>query len=373
MKGSSNGGLRRARSAVLAAALAVLAAFATIGAGQDAAAQPGTSPHIVYTGGGGFTDSVVFATDRSGNAIVLSETAEPFATINGGLVAFTRHDPKVPFASNVLVKDAVTGERIYRVTDSRWPLIFDDGTSLLFFPDNNGRDVPDDRDPFVSSVWFRDLETGVERRLAQFEGGDLYPLQTAVSPDGQVTAFTEGNDTFLFEWNIWVAGVDGTDLEQITTDDRSLYPSFSPDGQTIAFTHLRPEAPCSASVYLMGIDGSNARPLARGSCDAVLLRPVWLDDSTLVVWRWEPTGRGFNKPMGLLRISAETGEVLGEIVSGRVMDFAVSREAGQVVYRMKKGRIAVYDAATDSSCSVPGGRDAPFGHAHVDGSLELAI
>jgi Tol biopolymer transport system component len=170
-----------------------------------------------------------------------------------------------------------------------------------------------------------------------------------------------------------VASVDGTDLEQITTDDRSLYPSFSPDGQTIAFTHLRPEAPCSASVYLMGIDGSNARPLARGSCDAVLLRPVWLDDSTLVVWRWEPTDRGFNKPTGLLRISAETGEVLGEIVSGRVMDFAVSREAGQVVYRMKKGRIAVYDAATDSSSSVPGGRDAPFGHVHVDGSLELAI
>ena len=188
-----------------------------------------------------------------------------------------------------------------------------------------------------------------------------------------MTAFTEGNDTFLFEWNIWVASVDGTDLEQITTDDRSLYPSFSPDGQTIAFTHLRPEAPCSASVHLMGIDGSNARPLARGSCDAVLLRPVWLDDSTLVVWRWEPTDRGFNKPTGLLRISAETGEVLGEIVSGRVMDFAVSREAGQVVYRMKKGRIAVYDAATDSSSSVPGGRDAPFGHVHVDGSLELAI
>ncbi|HEX6330555.1 MAG TPA: hypothetical protein VF129_04605 [Actinomycetota bacterium] len=370
MGGTSKVGARRcARLVVLGAALSV----AAVGAHAPASAQPETSPHIVYTGGGGFTDSAVVATDQAGNAVVLSEAAEPFATINAGLVAFTRHHRRVQFASDVIIKDAVTGERIHKVLDARWPLLFHDGTSLLFFPDNNGRDVPEDRDLYVSSVWFRDLETGAERRLAQFEGDDLHPLQTAASPDGQQVAFSYGNDFFLFVWNIWVASVDGTSLEQITTDDRSLYPSFSPDGETIAFTHHRPGAPCSASVHLMGVDGSDARRLARGSCDAVLLRPVWLDDTTLVVWRWERTDRRFNRPAGLLRVSAETGEVLGEIVSGRVSDFAVAREAGQVVYRLKNGRIVVYDVASDTSFTVPGGRDIPFGHVHIDGSLELAI
>jgi hypothetical protein len=369
MGGSLKAGAHgRVRAAVLAAALSV----ATVVFGIDPA-KGGAPPHIVYTGGGGFTDSTVVATDQAGNAVVLSEEAEPFATINGGLVALTRHHRRVSFASDVIIKDAVTGDRVDKIVDARWPLLFDDGTSLLFYPDNNGRDVPEDRDPYVSSVWFRDLETGEERRLAHFKGGDLNQLETAVSPDGQQVAFTRGNDTFLFVWNVWVASVDGSSRERITTDDRSLYPSFSPDGQTIAFTHLRPGAPCRANVHLMGVDGSDAHRLARGSCDAVLLRPIWLDDTTLVVWRWERTDRGFNRPAGLLSVSAETGEVLGTIATGWVSDFAVAREAGQVVYRMKHGRILVYDATSETSFRVPGGRDQPFGHVHVDGSLELAI
>jgi dipeptidyl aminopeptidase/acylaminoacyl peptidase len=358
---------RRAALVFLAAALSV-----AIIAGSDAFAQDESSPHIVYTVSRSFLDSTVVATDQTGDAVVLSEKAEPFATINSGLVAFARHRRRVTFASDVIIKDAQTGERVYKVVDARWPLLFDGGTSLLFFPDNNGRDVPEDRDQYVSSVWFRDLETGEERRLAQFVGSDLHQLETAVSPDGQQVAFTRGNETFLFVWNIWVASVDGTSLEQITTDDRSLYPSFSPDGQSIAFTYHRPGVPCSASVHLMDVDGSNARRLAAGSCDAVLLRPIWLDATTLVVWRWERTDRGFNRPAGLLTVSSETGEVLAEIATGWVSDFAVARQAGQVVYRLKHGRIVVYDAASDTSFTVPEGRNRP-GHVHVDGSLELAI
>jgi hypothetical protein len=361
---------RRTALLVLTAALFVTAVTAGADAAQGADPSP---PLIVYTGGGGFLESTIVATDQLGNSVLLSEKAEPFATINGGMVAFTKHRARNTFASDVIVKDAVTGERVHRVVDARWPLLFGDGSSLLFFPDNNGRDLPEDRDQYVSSVWFRDLDTGVERRLAQFKGGDRYQLQTAVSPDGQQVAFTRGNDTFLFVYNIWVASVDGTSLTRISDDDRSLYPSFSPDGQTIAFTHLRPGAPCSASVHLMGMDGSNAHRLVRGSCDAILLRPVWLDDSTLVVWEWQRTDRGFNRPAGLLRISAETGDVLGTIATGWVSDFAVARTSGQVVYRMKRGRMLVYDAASDTSVTVPGGRDQPYGYVHIDGSLELAI
>jgi hypothetical protein len=65
--------------------------------------------------------------------------------------------------------------------------------------------------------------------------------------------------------------------------------------------------------------------------------------------------------------------VLGTIATGCVSDFAVARATGQVVYRLKLGRMFVYDAASDISVKVPGGRDQRFGYVHIDGSLELAI
>lgn len=74
-----------------------------------------------------------------------------------------------------------------------------------------------------------------------------------------------------------------------------------------------------------------------------------------------------------MTISAETGEVLEEFVTGWVGDYAVAREARQVVFRMKSSRIAVHDFASGDTFTVPGGRDFPFGHLHIDGSLELAI
>jgi hypothetical protein len=88
--------------------------------------------------------------------------------------------------------------------------------------------------------------------------------------------------------------------------------------------------------------------------------------------RWERTVRGFNRAAGLVTISAQTGEVLDEIVSGQVNDFAVAREAGLIAFRMRNSRIAVHDVMIGDTSRVPGGREIPLGHLHVDGSLELA-
>ena len=88
--------------------------------------------------------------------------------------------------------------------------------------------------------------------------------------------------------------------------------------------------------------------------------------------RWERTVRGFNRAAGLVTISAQTGEVLDEIVSGQVNDFAVAREAGLIAFRMRNSRIAVHDVMIGDTSRVLGGREIPLGHLHVDGSLELA-
>jgi hypothetical protein len=358
---------RRIASGIALAALVLVL-------GLEAGVSAGPAPRIIFTGSEDGIHTRLRSTDLNGSAIQLSPDAEQFATINGGLAAFTRHHRRNMFASDVVIEDAATGGRVHTVSDARFPLIFGGGTALLFLPDNNGTEAAGERDRFVHSLWYRDLVSGEEQRLADLHDldPDLHVLHLAASPDAQQVAFTHGNDAFLFEWNLWVSNVNGTGLQRLTTDDRSLYPSFSPDGRTVAFTHLNPNRRCSGSVHLMDADGSNARRLTAGSCDAILLRPIWLDDQRLVVWRWERTVRGFNRAAGLVTISAQTGEVLDEIVSGRVHDFAVAREAGLIALRMRNGRIAVHDVMIGDTSPVPGGRELPFGHLHVDGSLELA-
>jgi hypothetical protein len=343
--------------------------------GLEAGVSAGPVPRIIFTGSEDGIHTRVRSTDLNGNAIQLSPDAEPFATINGGLVAFTRHHRRNTFASDVLIEDATTGDRVHTVSDARYPLIFGSGTAMLFLPDNNGTEAAGERDPFVHSLWYRDLLSGEEQRLADLHDldPDLHILHLAASADAQQVAFTHGNDAFLFEWNIWVSNVNGTGLQQLTTDDRSLYPSFSPDGQTVAFMHFDRERRCSGAVHLMDADGSNPRRLAGGSCDAIWLRPIWLDDQTLVVWRWERTERRFNRPAGLVTMSAQTGQVIDEFVTGSVSDFAVAREAGLVALRMRNSRITAHDFATGETSLVPGGREIPLGHLHVDGSLELAV
>lgn len=243
-------------------------------AGSLSLGRTGAEDHL--HGLGGCIHTRLRSADLNGNAIQLSADAEPFATINGGLAAFTRHHRRNTFASDVMIEDATTGERVSMVEDARYPLIFDGGTALLFLPDNAGRLAPGDRDEFVHSVWYRDLVSGQELRLADLH--DLDPtcrsstsrrLRTRNrwrSPTATTRSCSNGTSGSR-TWN-------GTGLRQLTTDDRSLYPSFSADGRTIAFTHLNPNRRCSGSVHLMDADGSNARRLAAGTCEAILLRPI---------------------------------------------------------------------------------------------------
>ena len=349
-----------------------LMVFAVFAAGADAAGVP-TVPRVSFEGE--IAGMRVVSTANPRRTLERFDDVEPWATISGGTVAVARHLERRPFASNVILYDAVTGERVDRIVDARYPLLFDEGTKAVYLPDNHGRLTDEDRDEFSNSVWYSDLAPGQEEvRLAQFIDGDFYPLHLAVSPDSEYLAFTVGNDSYLFEWNIYVAKLDRTEpLVQITTDDRSMYPSFSPDGQTIAFTSFDTTAEgCGQSVHLMDADGQNARSLFEGTCENSLSRPVWVDDETLITMRWSKRADGSTRPAGLVTVSATTGEILGQPVTGPVRDFAVARDRGQVAFRLRSGEIGLLDVATGEITTVPGGTDPRGWHLHVEGSLELA-
>ena len=270
--------------------------------------------------------------------------------------------------------DAATGERRYRIKDARFPLVFGDGAGVVFLPDNDGSSDPGDRDPYVNSVWFRDVASGDEVKLAQFTDGDLRPLQLAASPDGSRVAFTEGDDTFLFTWDIWLAATDGSSLTALTTDGQSLYPSFSPDGGTVAFAHTEGSDGGTTGIRVIDVDGTNGRTLTTGTCHRSLTRPVWLDADTLVAWWWAQAGNGSAfRPKGLVEIDVATGAVTRTLVRGFVVDFGVSRGLDAIVMRLRDGSLARCDLACASTVPIRGGTRLPGFHVHVAGSFEQAI
>lgn len=361
----------------LAASAALLGVVATVGgpaapAGAAAAsATAGGDPtvaRLVYDTWDGDVPVAVTAS-LGGDVTERFTEAEPFASTTEGLVAVARHSYPDPFRSDVTIADATTGQVREVVPDARYPLLFDKGDGLLFLPDNQGSGGGDERDPYVNSVWYRDLTTGTERRLARFTDGDVRPLQLAASPNGNRAAFSVGDESRL-RWDIWVSSVHGT-ARQVTSDGQSLYPSFSPDGRTIAYTHQDGPDGCSTEVRLMDVDGADQRTLAAGSCERSLIRPVWLDRETIVAWQWTGDDTGY-RPSALVAVSSTTGDVR-TIVSGRVFDFSVSRTLGLVAFRVVDGRIGIWDPDTGDVVTVAGGAARRGGHLHVDGALEQAV
>jgi Tol biopolymer transport system component len=83
---------------------------------------------------------------------------------------------------------------------------------------------------------------------------DGYP---SFSPDGSTIVFTSlrVSRPAPYDYEIWTARIDGTDLHQIThNQSRNRYPVFSPDGAFIYYTG-------PGSVWRMKLDGSDAKKL----------------------------------------------------------------------------------------------------------------
>jgi dipeptidyl aminopeptidase/acylaminoacyl peptidase len=366
--------MRRSTRVGRTLAVALVAASWVLAASSVAPAA-GAPPIIAYSGTADELDQVWTARLDGTIAERFTHPAdygEPWTSIGGGLVAVTKHRTDRFFASGVHLYDARTGEERFTIGDARYPLVVWGGTGVMFLPDNLGTNRPNERDPSSRSVWFKDLMTGKEVRLMQVENPDFSVGQLAASPTEDLLAFTETNETFLFERNILLVRPGGGGLRYLTTDGESYSPSFSPDGRTVAMQKDGPDV-CTGGLATKQINGTGLDRFFRNTCEMRLSRPIWIDDQRVVAqWRQPRPAGGFSVERGLVIVDTRTGDVSAPFVEGRVTSYAVSRVRDLIAYRTVRGAIGVYDIASGQVTGVPGGRRLPGTYLHLDGALELS-
>ena len=339
----------------LAVAIAALAiAIAATPSGADGV------PQLAYTGGASLARTALL----DGTVVHRFRNLEPFASLDGNVLVGSRPTPKGT-GSNLIGFDATTGAVLFKVRDGRFPLATQGGGDVAFLPDFNGAG-PNERDPSVNSVWWFDVASRRAHRLVRFRNPDRIPLALAASAGGRLVAIGHGNDVDLFESDIYVARTDVHRVRRVTTSGKAWYPSFNADGTQVAYNFRNPQDPCSGGIHLIHVDGTHDTTLVKGKCARVLLRPIWLDASTIVAWWWDQTG-----PQGLVSVDATTGDVT-TLVTGPVVDFSVSRSLGKIAYRLTDDSLHVYDVASTTTTDLAGGSELPGGRVWLEGSLELA-
>lgn len=119
----------------------------------------------------------------------------------------------------------------------------------VFMLDESRSEVPQLFVIPVSGGRFRKL-TGDEFQLREF----------AVSPDGRSIAFTAA--IRRSDWEIYVINSDGTDLRQLTDNQRvqDIEPAWSPNSRQIAFTSNRDG---NQEIYVMNADGRDPRNISQ--------------------------------------------------------------------------------------------------------------
>lgn len=173
-------------------------------------------------------------------------------------------------ASVVLTReDGMTAEQ---------PRISPDGTQVVY---TRFRDPIDSN--AGTAIFVADLEGGRERQLTDWELFAAHPdwatNDRIVFNTYDLGAFQDTTEPA----NLYTVGIDGTDLEQLTTfgdhDTRATQPRWTPDGSGIVFTQVDGEGFGARRLAYIGADGTGMRFLTPDPIDGThpQLRPVLVE------------------------------------------------------------------------------------------------
>lgn len=172
----------------------------------------------------------------------------PAYSPDGSLIAFT--STQGGDGQQIWVMDSGGGFQQQLTTegineDPSWSA---DGRQIAFASSRSGS----------TQIWVMNSDGSSQRRITNVDdvGG-----RNSWSPDGRALAFYAGRREDRSR-NIYLIGITGGEISQLTFDGDNLAPSFSPDGGWIAFTSYRDG---DNDIYVMRPDGTNAINLTQNS------------------------------------------------------------------------------------------------------------
>ncbi len=208
-----------------------------------------------------------------------------------------------------IVYVAETGSRKARI--KRLAIMDQDGENQKYL--TNGRDLvltprfsPNSQEILYMSykggvprVYLRDLQTGREESLGQFEGMSFAPR---FNNDGNrmVMSIAKEGTTNIYEMDLR-----SRRLRQLTRSPAiDTSPSYSPDGNQIVFTSDRGG---KQALYVMGANGASVRRISFG--DGAYSAPVWSPRGDLIAFTKQTRGRFY---IGVMRPDGSGERLLTE-------------------------------------------------------------
>jgi eukaryotic-like serine/threonine-protein kinase len=117
-------------------------------------------------------------------------------------------------------------------------------------------------------------------------GGDAVQITRGSGPDFGMKISADGTRLLYYQQrtvsNLWIAGLDGSNPRQLTSEDRRLTsPALSPDGRMILFEVWGADfAKLERSVAVMNLDGSARHEVTSG--DGICTQPMWSPDGNWI-------------------------------------------------------------------------------------------
>lgn len=229
-------------------------------------------------------------------------------------------------------------------------------TSISWFPDSVHLIVALAGDHRDSSLWQISTMGGEPRKLVE---DGRFP---AVSPDGQQFAFIAGK---ALRERIWVAAIDGTQLQQLVGQDGDLFGgiAWSPNGQQLAYTTARFAYGRGVKAVINVIDvraGTLTNLTARPSTVLSLVGlegPIaWAPDGRLIYSVSEARPRQLDSNLFFSRIDRQN-RMDGPPVrltndQGTVFSVSVAADSRRLIYLKGVPEPDVYVGALDASGSL---------------------
>ena len=142
-----------------------------------------------------------------------------------------------------------------------------------------------DRSDGNEDIWIVNADGTGARNLTNHPGGDSHP---SWSPDGRRIVFCSTRDDGKHD-DLYVINVDGTGLKRLTETDNlwNTFPSFAPDGRRILFRRLFGERTeegmlFNSEIMVANVDGTDAKDISRDpDFDGW---PAWSPDGTRIAF-----------------------------------------------------------------------------------------